>query len=151
MNEKQTASAIVDLLNEGAERVSYKVQHRLERARRNAVNAAGRASPAQQRVAVPGEMTVLADGTAGWSSGSREPADSWAMAVARWLIPMTLLIVGLWGIGKVQLDEESDVLATENLLLLVDELPPAAYADHGFGVFMNNTRIAAEELAGANR
>jgi hypothetical protein len=60
-----------------------------------------------------------------------------------------LLAVGLFGISQLNLQVEAAELATEDVLLLTDDLPPAAYADHGFGVFIKNTRIVADDFSGS--
>ena len=52
------------------------------------------------------------------------------------LLPLLALIAGLFAINHFQTDMRAKELAEIDSALLTDDLPPAAYADQGFGQFL---------------
>ena len=52
------------------------------------------------------------------------------------IIPLVALVVGLIAINQLQSDYRAKEIADVDAALLTDDLPPAAYADQGFGQFL---------------
>lgn len=52
------------------------------------------------------------------------------------MIPLLALIVGLIVITQLQNDYRAKEIADVDAALLIDDLPPSAYADQGFGQFL---------------
>jgi hypothetical protein len=59
-------------------------------------------------------------------------------------LPLIALAVGLFTINAVQNDLVANELAMVDAALLVDDLPPAAYADPGFAQFVRINRNGAQ-------
>lgn len=55
-------------------------------------------------------------------------------------LPLIALAVGLFTINAIQNDRVANELAVVDAALLVDDLPPAAYADPGFAQFVRINR-----------
>ena len=55
-------------------------------------------------------------------------------------LPLIALAVGLFAINSMQNDRVANELAVVDVALLVDDLPPAAYADPGFAQFVRINR-----------
>ncbi|TAG34096.1 MAG: DUF3619 family protein, partial [Polaromonas sp.] len=56
------------------------------------------------------------------------------------VFPFIALVVGLLTIDAVQVDNRAQEVAEVDAALLIDELPPAAFADPGFVQFLKSTR-----------
>lgn len=67
---------------------------------------------------------------------------SWLKSLGS-IAPIIVLLVGLAGIAQWQQDARIDDIADIDAALLSDEVPPDAYADNGFWVFLKN--IANQE------
>ena len=52
------------------------------------------------------------------------------------IVPLVALVVGLIAINQLQSDYHAKEIADIDASLLTDDLPPAAYADQGFGQFL---------------
>jgi len=52
------------------------------------------------------------------------------------ILPLAALVIGLFAINHFQSDMRAKELADIDSALLTDDLPPAAYADQGFGQFL---------------
>jgi hypothetical protein len=77
---------------------------------------------------------------AGMSSSSKSGKTghgSWLKSLGS-IAPIIVLLVGLAGIAQWQQDARIDDIADIDAALLSDEVPPDAYADNGFWVFMKN-------------
>jgi hypothetical protein len=132
MNEQLFASRIRQALDESAERLPYRVTQRLERARLAAV---ARAQP----------ETVAATAGRGASAALAVGGDDRPSGLVRLLsavVPILLVLAGLYGISlwddAQRAAETADIDA--ELMLSDDEVPIAAYADKGFGVYIKNSR-----------
>lgn len=122
MKEQALAHRICQHLDRGAEQLSYRVVERLAASRAAAL--AKVAPPSQARTpAVP---------------RSNPPPLWWRVAATA--IPLLLLIVGLIVVDTVQQEQSVADLAEVDSALLTDDVPLVAYADHGFGVYIKNTR-----------
>ena len=73
--------------------------------------------------------------------GGDEGLNIWSRLAS--LLPLIALVAGLAMIQNVMDDDRANELAEIDSALLVDDLPPAAYADPGFLQFLKNP-IAAE-------
>lgn len=135
MNEQLFAYRIRRALDESAERLPFRVTQRLERSRAEALLRAHPAASTESAL-----------------SGARSGAASLAMAgggrpsglvrLLSTVVPILLVVVGLYGISV--WDDAQDAAETADidaeLLLADDEVPLAAYADKGFGVYIKNVR-----------
>ena len=52
------------------------------------------------------------------------------------IAPLIALVIGLFAINQLQNDYRAQEVADVDAALLTDDLPPAAYADQGFGQFL---------------
>ncbi len=144
MNDRKLTNFITQHLNDGVNRLSYKAQHRLEAARKAAVKEAF-STAAQTARARSSQLNYSATLTLS-GIGEQMPGGRFNLLL-NWL-PLLVLVVGLFFVMHNNIDAESEALASEDVMLLSDELPPEAYADHGFGVFMKNTRDSADAISG---
>ena len=123
MKEQALARKICQHLDDGTERLSYRVLERL---------AASRAS-ALAKVAQPSQPHRAATVT------HNRPPPLWWRVVAT-VVPLLLLVVGIFLVDSVQQEQSVADLAEVDSALLTDDVPLVAYADHGFGVYIKNTR-----------
>ena len=132
MNEHLFGSRIRQALDESAERLPYRVTQRLERSRLAAVARARIAPVAATASASAGPTVALA--------GDDRPSGLVRLLSA--VVPVLLVIAGLYGISlwddAQRAAETADIDA--ELMLSDDEVPIAAYADRGFGVYIKNSR-----------
>jgi len=114
-------------LKAGEAELPYDVTERLRAARHRAV---------QRRKTVFSPLawrrTASATGLSG--TGSGELSNFWGR-FAGWF-PLAALVIGLFVIQSVQNDQRANELAEIDAALLIDDLPPAAYADPGFAHFL---------------
>ncbi len=119
------ALRVVAGLAEAARDTPADVTERLRFARTQALERARAARPAA--VAVGGSTLALPP-----------PSDgSWWLKLAA-LLPLALLVAGLFGIGDLYDRSESRTAAQIDADLLADDLPPAAYRDPGFVEFLKS-------------
>lgn len=115
-------------LSHGTDTLPHEITERLKAAR---VLALGRRKPAQRVVAgwahATGATVVL--------GGGREDKISWWSGLAS-ALPLVVLAIGLVTIHVTQNERVASELAAVDAALLVDDLPPAAYADPGFARFI---------------
>jgi hypothetical protein len=144
MNDRKLTTFITEHLDESANRLSYKVNHRLEVARKAAVKDAI-STAAQAARASSSQLNGSASLTLS-HVGEQTPGGRFNL-ILNWL-PVLVLVVGLFFVMNNNIEAELDALASEDVMLLTDELPPEAYADNGFGVFIKNTRDTADAISG---
>ena len=113
-------------LNAAAEALPHDITERLRFSRERAISQ----SRVMREVSVTAP-TLVASGTSALLSGP----PTWWLRMASW-VPLLVVVVGLVLIQKhhdqVQIVTAADVDAA----LLADELPPSAYRDPGFTVFL---------------
>ena len=127
MNERLFGIKVASLLNGSADRLPYRVVHRLDRAREAAL-----ARLPADAVAEPVPMVVPAAGT----TPIGVPSRLWrALAVA---VPPVIVAAGLYGIVVWTDSRDAEEIAEVDAAVLTDDLPISAYADRGFGVYLNN-------------
>jgi Protein of unknown function (DUF3619) len=133
MNEVEFAYRIRQALNEGADRLEYRVTLRLEQARRAAL--------ARQKSTVGAPLWVpalrFAVGGGGQTLDDSTPVWVWLRRLGL-LGPMFALAVGFVGIYRWHEDQAIAEHANMDLAVLLDDTPIDTYADKGFGVMMRN-------------
>jgi hypothetical protein len=113
-------------LNVGAQNLDHDIAQRLRIAREGAV--AGLAAQPNLVAASQRHGAVLSFGG---------PIGSWAKLSS--LLPVVVLLAGLFCIDAVQDQYRADELADVDVELLTAELPPVAYTDPGFVQFLRST------------
>lgn len=129
MNEQRFAHRVRQALDESAERLPYRITQRLERARHAALAHALSAQHAP--VTAAGPALTLGD-----------PRPPLLLRLLSTLAPILLVVAGLYGISvwedAQRTADTADIDA--RLLLADDDVPISAYADRGFGVYIQNVR-----------
>lgn len=132
MNEQLFAYRIRQALDESAERLPFRVTQRLERSRAAALSRAHPVDPSSAPVRNGSASLALV--ASGHPSG--------LVRLLSMVLPVLLVVVGLYGISV--WDDAQDAAETADidaeLLLADDDIPLAAYADKGFGVYIKNVR-----------
>jgi hypothetical protein len=79
-------------------------------------------------------LSTAGQGTSGQSHGTHRQPSRWYQLSG---IGMLLaLLIGLWMIDTIQSDNSTQDAAEVDRVLLTDDLPPAAYLDPGFKLFL---------------
>lgn len=126
------AHQLAQRLQEGEADLPFEVTERLRAARHQAVQRRKVTfSPLRMQQAAP------AVGQLGAADG--EGSGFWGR-FAGWL-PLAALLAGLFLIQSIQNDQRARELAEIDAALLIDDLPPAAYADPGFAHFLKTQAI----------
>ena len=130
MKNEQTAYAICRELDQGSAELDPAITDRLAAARAAALELyPAPARPAVQPMrGVPTRRSGLIEQPSWWQR----------LAIAG--VPAMLLVVGLVGLGQWSEQRRIEQLAELDAAVLLDDLPIAAYADKGFGVYLKNTR-----------
>ena len=122
--EARIAFKLAARLNEAAEQVPHDIAARLRFAREQAM---ARAVLARREAVAPVVQS-------GGSLALAGPPAAWWRFVS--LIPLAVLVAGLFVIQQHHDREQISVAAEIDSALLADELPPSAYRDPGFGAFL---------------
>ena len=131
MNDQQFAERIRQALEESSERVPYRVSHRLERARRAAL----------ERVPAGQAEAVLVPAPAGRIAYPAEDVPLRRRSRAAAVLSLMILVAGLVALSIWTDLETADETADVDMAVLTDEeVPISGYADRGFGVFLKNTQ-----------
>lgn len=116
-------------LNEGADRLDYKTLLKLEQARKAALARFDAARGGRARV--PAAELVAVDSTGGmWN---------WLHRVGL-IVPLFVMVIGFVGIYQWRESQRISDLADIDLAVLLDDGPLEAYADQGFGAFIQQER-----------
>lgn len=119
-------------LSAGTADLPYDISERLRAAR---VQAVSKRKMAQSQSAT--SVISVGNGAAlAW--GGDEGLSGWSRIAL--VFPLIALVVGLLTINAVQIDNRAQEVAEVDAALLIDELPPAAFADPGFVQFLKSTR-----------
>lgn len=130
MKQSEFAYRIRQALDEGADRIDYTVQVRLEKSREAAL---ARQRSGQEAVAwVPTLQTAGAG-----NPQDRGDPQGWLRRLGLWA-PLLVLLVGFVLIYQWHHDRSIAELANIDFAVLLDEAPLEAYADKGFGVFLQD-------------
>ena len=138
----QYARRIAHRLDGGMQELPRDIQERLRAARERAVDA--RMQPQWQPRAI---VQAQADGTLALHFGP-ESAPLWSRLAS--LFPLLVLVAGLWLLNYDLDDLRASELAEVDEALLIDDLPPTAYADPGFLQFLK-TGVAAKAAEDATQ
>ncbi len=139
MNETQTAYAIVRALDQGAEQLSDDITNQLAVARSAALDAFTAES--------------ASDANPGRANRRQHDFPPLFQRLAIAGVPALTVVFGLVMIGQWSEQKRIEQVAELDAAVLLDDLPIAAYADKGFGVYLKNTRqwagLSTDELAAA--
>jgi len=135
--QDQFGLRIAAQLNSASLALPHDISERLRAARTRAV--AARLKP-QTRLQTSAGMAHQ-NGAALLNFGGDEGLNIWSRLAS--LLPLIALVAGLALIQNVMDDDRANELAEVDSALLVDDLPPSAYADPGFLQFLKNP-IATE-------
>ena len=119
-------------LSAGTADLPYDISERLRAAR---VQAVSKRKMAQSQTAT---SVVNTGGSAALAWGGDEGLSGWSRIAL--VFPLIALVVGLLTINAIQIDNRAQEVAEVDAALLIDELPPAAFADPGFVQFLKSTR-----------
>lgn len=162
MNETRFTSSIRQALDESAERLPLRVSHRLEQARKAALARAPERAAAQAPAGSPASRPFVGLATAGagrplpggavpggWAMSKRDadacdraPCMAWRLAAI--VLPVAALVAGLIAFAELDAQRDADEVAELEAAVLSDDVPIAAYADRGFGVYLKNSKLADE-------
>jgi hypothetical protein len=159
MNEIRFTSTVRRALDESTQRLPWRVTQRLEQARKTALlgvpEAAAEARRPAERFAVGGLLvgvsgphsvslgldrsfsSTAVSGIDFEPSGRSRPPFVWRLAAI--LAPAALLVAALIAFSELESARDADEVADLEAAVLADEVPIAAYADRGFGVFLKNS------------
>jgi hypothetical protein len=126
----QFGQASAALLSQGSQALPANIKDRLYAARMKALSV-------RKAEKVRVHASVLANSSGSWSSSSSARWDT-----VSWVAPLIVLVFGLIGIAQWQEDSRIDDIAQVDAALLVDDVPPDAYADSGFMGFLKNGGIS---------
>jgi Protein of unknown function (DUF3619) len=122
---------VASRLSIGNADLSHDISERLRVARQQAVTNRKRT---QLVSATKSATAVYGSGGSATMSFDDEGMNLWNRLAS--FLPLIALIVGLIAISVIQNDLRANELAEVDSALLVDDLPPAAYADAGFAQFL---------------
>ena len=121
-------------LSAGAAVLPYDISERLRAAR---VQAVSKRKIATTRATTAASL-VNGGGSAAMTWGTDDGLNWWSRIGSA--LPLVALVVGLMTINSIQSDNRTQEIAEVDAALLIDELPPAAFADPGFVQFLKTTR-----------
>ena len=136
--QDQFGLRIAAQLNSASLDLPHDISERLRAARTRAV--AARLKP-QTRLQTS-TAAIHQNGAALLNFGGDEGLNIWSRLAS--LLPLIALVAGLALIQNIMDDDRANELAEIDSALLVDDLPPAAYADPGFLQFLKNPITASE-------
>ncbi|RZT42702.1 DUF3619 family protein [Cupriavidus agavae] len=134
IHERRIARQIRSALDASADAVPHDIAERLAAARRMALAAKKAEAPAHvPQLAMPGAARGYSfdDG----DDGPLHRAGAWMRKLAL-VWTLVALGAGLLGIYRWQEQKRIEELADVDAAMLLDDLPPTAYADQGFHVFL---------------
>jgi len=135
MNQVEFGYRVRQALNEGTDRLPYRVTARLEQARRTAL--ARRKAVAEKPLWVPG---VRFGPERGRTAVLDAPGSGWlGLRRLALVVPMlAALTVGFVGIYRWHEEQIIAERANIDLAVLLDDIPIDTYADKGFGVMIRD-------------
>lgn len=132
----RVGQAFARRLNEHATDLPHDISERLRAARMQAL-----AQRKRESVKVLAPQWVTAGGPEMGLSG--EGLNLWSRLAS--VLPLIVLLFGLASIHVFQNEHRTNELASLDTELLTDDLPPAAYTDPGFLVFLKSPTLQAKE------
>ena len=130
--QERFALKATSYLSAGTADLPYDISERLRAAR---VQAVSKRKIAKTQTAA---SVVNAGGSAALTWGTDDGLNWWSRIGS--VLPLVALVVGLLTINSIQSDNRAQEIAEVDAALLIDELPPAAFADPGFVQFLKSTR-----------
>jgi Protein of unknown function (DUF3619) len=118
-------------LSLGSTELPHDISERLRVARQQAVTNRKRA---QLITTTKSATAIYGSGRSATMSFDDDGMNLWNRLAS--CLPLIALVVGLMAISVIQNDLRANELAEVDSALLVDDLPPAAYADAGFAQFL---------------
>ena len=139
MNEQKFSKLLRPWLDASAQKLNYRTVHRLEVGRKAAINAIGSAVLNGSVGTSTNTNTMISNsGSLLMGGGDQDRWSIWnKLSIG---FSALVLVVGMFAISDWRAETDAEESAVEVAQLLTDDLPLTAYADHGFGVFMKNTR-----------
>jgi Protein of unknown function (DUF3619) len=128
ITQEQFAKNLIARLNADHDSVTPDIAERLRFARERALS--------QQKViplSTAWSLTPQSGHSAVLGGGRFDLFGKWGA-----VLPLIALVVGLIAINQLQNDYRAKEVADIDAALLTDDLPPAAYADSGFGQFLKS-------------
>jgi hypothetical protein len=132
----RVGQAFARRLNEHGTDLPHEISERLRAARIQAVSQRKR-----EPVKVLEPQWASAGGPSMGSSG--EGMNLWSRLAS--ILPLIALLLGLAGIHMFQNEYRTNELASLDTELLTDDLPPAAYTDPGFLVYLKSPSLQTKE------
>ncbi|BEI35691.1 MULTISPECIES: DUF3619 family protein [unclassified Polynucleobacter] len=131
--EQEFGKRVTRLLSAQSENLSSDIQSRLQDARATALS---RAKPEPVFVAQL-QTTHRSFRTSSWNK------PIWSFT--GWLVPITVVVLGLIAITEWQEDLRINDIANVDIALLTDDVPPDAFVDNGFMAFLKLKTLAKPE------
>ena len=131
--EQEFGERVTRLLSVQSENLSSDVQLRLRDARATAISHAK-----TEPVFVAQLQTTH---RSFWGSSWNKPI--WSFT--GWLVPVTIVVLGLIAITEWQEDLRINDIANVDIALLTDDVPPDAFVDNGFMAFLKLKTVAKPE------
>jgi len=128
----QVGRAIARRLNHGAANLPHDITERLRVARMQAI---AQRKPEPIRIVAPQLATAGALGL----GNSDEGLNIWSRLASA--LPLLVLLFGLATIHVFQNERRTNEIAQLDAELLIDDLPPAAYTDPGFLIFLKSNPL----------
>ena len=135
MLQERFGLQVASHLSDGSDALAHDISERLRHARMQAV---ARRKQLQSRSA---EAAFLSGASAVLGRPGQGPSAWQRMG---FLLPILALLIGLVAIDHLLDDKTAEDLARVDSALLVDDLPPAAYADPGFLQFLRTQRASTD-------
>jgi len=132
----RVGQAFARRLNEHASDLPHDITERLRAARMQALSRRKR-----EPVKVLEHQWVAAGGPS--MGPASEGLNLWSRLAS--VLPLIVLLMGLAGIHMFQNEYRTNELASLDTELLTDDLPPAAYTDPGFLVFLKSPSLSAKD------
>ena len=126
ITQDQFAKSLIQRLDTAAQTATPDIAERLRFARERAL-AAQKVAPLETAWA----LAPQASGALALGGGKFDLFSKWGA-----LLPLIALVIGMFAISQLQNDYRAREIADVDSALLTDDLPPAAYADQGFGQFL---------------
>ena len=131
----QVGRAISRRLNEHAAELPHDITERLRVARMQALS---QRKPEPLRIFVPHLATPGGPGM----GNSEEGLNLWSRIAS--VLPIIFLLLGLATIHIFQNENRANEIAQLDAELLIDDLPPAAYTDPGFLIFLKSNPLESK-------
>jgi Protein of unknown function (DUF3619) len=131
ITQDQFAKSLIERLNTQADSISPDTAERLRFAREHALGSQKLSTQKSAELSTAWSLAPQAGGSMALGGGNFNFFNKLGM-----FLPLLVLIVGLIAINQLQNEYRAKEVADVDAALLTDDLPPAAYADQGFGQFL---------------